>query len=94
MEEISRKDFIDKVADEIAEELSNSKEFSNSSENSDELQIRLNNIEEQLNKLIYNHKIILQKIQKHDEEFTKVYSELEHALETVLKVADQVKSEK
>jgi hypothetical protein len=94
MEEISRKDFIDKVADEIAEELSNSKEFSNSSGNSDELQVRVNNIEEQLNKLIYNHKIIMQKIQKHDEEFNKVYSELENALETVLKVADKIKSQK
>ena len=93
MEKLS-KDFINQVADEIAEELSNSKDFSNSQENSSELHVRVDNIEEQLNKLIYNHKIILQKIQKHDDEFNKVHSELEHALETVLKIADKIKSEK
>lgn len=90
MEKNSNKDIIDEMAEEIAEELSKSKDFSQV-QDIDGLENRIVRIEEQLNKLIHNHKIILQKIQNHDEEISKMYSELERALECVSRVTDKLK---
>jgi hypothetical protein len=110
-EKISEHMIVDELADEIVNLLSNSQKFSKFLEKIDsqtphttnDTEMRIENIEQKLNKLIHNFKVVsvelermsTEKIenlrQEHDEEIMRMQSQIEQIKQAVMKLASEIK---
>lgn len=111
MEEKTEHKVVDELADEIVELLSNSQKFSKFLEKMDshethksgEIEARIENVEQKLNKLIKNFKIVSVELERmstektemlrseHDEEIGKIYSQIEQLKQAIMKLANEIK---
>jgi len=111
MTEKTEHKIVDDLADEIVELLSNSQKFSKFLEKMDsdnfhsnnELEPRIENIEQKLNKLIQNFKLVSIELERmttektemlrkeHDEEIQKIYLQIEQLRQAIIRVTNEVK---
>jgi len=111
MEEKTEHKVVDELADEIVELLSNSQKFSKFLEKMDSDNFhsnnapepRIENIEQKLNKLIQNFKLVSIELERmttektemlrkeHDEEIQKIYLQIEQLRQAIIRVANEVK---
>ena len=112
MEEKTEHKIVDDLADEIVELLANSQKFSKFIEKMDssvvaqpnELPSRVENIEQKLNKLIHNFKLVSVELERmstektemlrkeHEEEIMKIYSQIEQLKQAIMKLANEIKN--
>ena len=111
MAEETEHKIVDDLADEIVELLSNSQKFSKfldkmdsgSFHSNNELTERIQNIEQKLNRLIHNFKLVSVELERmttektemlrseHDQEIQKIYSQIEQLRQAMIKIANEVK---
>lgn len=110
-EKISEHIVVDELANEIVDLLSNSQKFSKFLEKMDsqtpskanDIESRFENIEQKLNKLIHNFKIVSVELermstakiknlqQERDEEMMRMQSQIEQIRQAVMKLASEIK---